>query len=196
MVPPTGTAGGLRWRQWFAAAWASIVVDAARKSNASALLGVDLEEMRTAVYAVHEHRSASADYAEGLRASDPKRVAAYFLKHSLLRDKEYQHLVPAAWRGEGDGPGRFWGYWGLARADLATRITPDEAITLARTMRRWQRSKGGTRRASVWRIDRETGQVRRRTARRRLRAMPRTRGFLLVNDGPAAALALSSVLRT
>lgn len=180
MVPPTGEVDGLRWREWFARTWAEC-------------LGVQGETFDRVV-SVHAHRKASQDYAEGLRASDPKRVAVYFLKHGLLSDKEYQHIVPTLWQGEGDGPGRFWGYWGLQRADQAVPLTVDQAVTLARTLRRWERSKGAIRKAVVWRVDRETGQCRKRVARRRVRRMPGTAGFTVVNDGPGVALMLAKAL--
>jgi hypothetical protein len=181
-VPPAEAETGIRWRQWFAATWADV-------------LGVQ-GETRRAVIAVHEHRKASADYAEGLRASDPKRVAVYFLGHNLLKDKEYQHIVPEAWRGPGDGPGRFWGYLGLARADSVVPVTYDQAVTLARTLRRWQRAQGGTRRARVWRVNTSNGVVRRRSVLRRVKRQRATAGFSVVNDGPAVALMLAGVLRT
>lgn len=186
MVPPQGTAGGLEWRQWFARSWADVLGRAAELDA----------ETRRRIVAVHEHRKASADYAEGLRAADPKRVAVYFLKHNLLRDKEYQHEVPELWRGEGDGPGRFWGYWGLHRADRAVPLTDRQAVTLARTMRRWEKARAGRRKATVFRVDSTTGAVRRRSVVRRLRTMKATAGFMLVNDGPAVALMLADRLRT
>lgn len=50
----------------------------------------------------------SIDWSEGLRASDPKRLAVYFLKlssgHNLGRDKEYQNRVPDAWAMRRSGP--------------------------------------------------------------------------------------------
>lgn len=192
MLPPAGTADGLRWRQWFATAWSSIVVDAYRKAGGAG----DLDELRRRVYAVHEHRKASADYAEGLRAADPKRVAVYFAGHSLLKDKEYQHIVPAGWQGEGAGPGRFWGYWQLRRADKAVPVTHEQAVQLARVLTRWQRSKKMLGRRRVFRTNTRTGEVtHRREVRRRLTPRLRTAGFLVVNDGPAVALMLAATLR-
>lgn len=194
MVPPTGEAGGLRWRQWFARTWADVVLSS--RSAGGIRHGELIASVRAAMIAVHEHRKASADYAEGLRAADPKRIAVYFSKHNLLRDKEYQHVVPGEWRGEGEGPGRFWGYWGLERADSSTLVTDAEAVSISRTLRRWQRARRGVYRASVVRVDTRTGTIRRRTVLRRVAPMRGTRGFLLVNDGPAVALMLADSLRT
>jgi hypothetical protein len=189
MVPPVGQVDGLAWRQWFASTWADLVV-AALPANTE-----NVAATRSQVYEVHEHRKASADLAEGLRASDPKRVAVYFAGHSLLKDKEYQHIVPAIWQEPGRGPGRFWGYWGLERADAAAGVTDREAVELARLLRLWQASKRGTRRASVVRVDTRTGEVKRRTVRRRLGVMRGTRGMVLVNDGPQVGLMLAEFLR-
>ena len=69
----------------------------------------------------HLRAGTGLDWGEGIRASDPKRLAVYFLKratgHNIGSDKEYQHRVPFAWGGidyatgergpEGAGPGRF-----------------------------------------------------------------------------------------
>jgi hypothetical protein len=249
MVPPAGTVDGLRWSQWFARTWADV-------------LGVEGQVLKDVV-AVHEHRTASRNYAEGLRASDPRRVAVYFQMHNLLHDKTYQHVVPEAWQGEGDGPGRFWGYWGLQRADLAVAVTEDQAHELARLLNRWNDAKHGIRVAQPIRrrarrlpfggkgfspvesavpddlagcyvdatrarairtgepwtprpvavvvadtdpaeyVNERTGEVldltpriRRRRLRRRIRASLRTRGFLIVNDGPAVGLMLADGLRS
>jgi len=181
MVPPQGEVDGLRWRDWFARAWADCL---------------DVQgETRAAVIAVHSHRKASADYAEGMRASDPKRIAVYFAKHGVLADKEYQHIVPGEWQGEGDGPGRFWGYWGLARADVAVPVTDAEALAISRTLRRWQASKGVRYTRPVVRLDTRTGTIRARNVVRRYRGMPDSAGFLIVNDGPGVALMLAELLR-
>jgi hypothetical protein len=84
---------GLQLHRWLCVVWADIVAhpypDQRRK---------------------HESAGTRVDYGEGLRMTDPKRIAVYFTKHGSFRDKEYQNIVPAAWRERGKGPGRFWGY--------------------------------------------------------------------------------------
>ena len=195
MVLPLGTAKAstLHWRDWFAENWADLCVRAAEK----ALPGWwDFGAMRESVRRVHRHVTASADYAEGARASDPKRIAVYFSMHSLKRNKEYQHVVPAAWQGPGDGPGRFWGYWGLERADRAVPLSDAQAVYLGRVLRRWQHSKRARAVRHVPRVDTATGVVKNRTVRRRVRGFAKgTAGWLLVNDGPDVALMLADSLR-
>lgn len=90
------------------------------------------------------------DYAEGIKLTDPRRMAVYFAKYSTAGCKEYQHQVPREWitsylvykdcgrdydQARDDCPdcgcleaelvdtgsaGRFWGYRGL-RPVLAVR---------------------------------------------------------------------------
>jgi len=102
--------------------------------------------------------------------------------------------VPERWQGEGNGPGRLGGYRGLARADQLVPLTVDQAIMLARTMRRWHRAQGGKRKAKVFRTDTRTGKVTTRTVLRPIKRMRATAGFLVVNDGPAVALMLANRL--
>src|SRR5690606_34428492 len=66
----------------------------------------------------------------GLSGTDSKRIADYFVKHGVFSAKEYQNHAPALWSDEdGDrSPGRFWGYWGLGKADGETilrHVIPD-----------------------------------------------------------------------
>jgi hypothetical protein len=128
------------------------------------------------------------DFAEGLRARDPKRVAVYFCKHSSFKAKDYQNRVPEQWQQPGGGPGRFWGYWVLRPAVAAVELTPEDATTAARTLRRWARAQGTTREASVLR------GTRRRKVRRRVRRFGDGRGFVVVNDGPSMVAYLARVL--
>jgi hypothetical protein len=72
----------------------------------------------------HLLAGTAIDILNGLRACDPKRLAIYFTKHSSpnkLGDKEYQHIVPEAWRQSGHGPGRFWGSMGCNEQRLSWR---------------------------------------------------------------------------
>ena len=100
-TPPHGRARttGETFAVWLSAAWADVVDHP------------DPEQRRR-----HERAGTALDYAEGLRATDPRRVAAYFTKHGLMASKEYQHHVPPEWSEPGTGPGRFWGVWTLQRA--------------------------------------------------------------------------------
>jgi hypothetical protein len=105
------------FRQWVGATWAGIIWSdrGADFLRLLLVLGHD-SESASAVYAEHERRSFAAgtgvDFAEGVRCRDPRRIAVYFLGHSLKHKdgKEYQHQLPASYAGRA---GRFWGIWGL-----------------------------------------------------------------------------------
>ena len=203
MVPPHGRArvpgkrarraawvgAGLPFRMWVSVVWADIVGHP------------DPEERRN-----HELAGTGVDFAEGLRASDPKRVAVYFTKHGSFRDKEYQNRVPEQWQAPGKGPGRFWGYWGLKRVTVGVEVTPEQAAWAARIVRRWARAQGTTREVTVTRT--RGGAIRsemapvvglagaqtiearkpsRRAVRRRVRRLKNGRGFVSVNDGAVFA---------
>ena len=104
-TPPHGKGStGERFHVWLSRVWAEVVDHP------------DPEQRRR-----HELAGTALDYREGLRATDPRRVAAYFCKHGMLAAKEYQHQVPEAWQEPGRGPGRFWGVWNLD-------VSPDSAV--------------------------------------------------------------------
>jgi hypothetical protein len=165
------------FRPWLSAAWAAVVGHP------------DPEERRR-----HQLAGTGVDFATGLRSRDPRRIAVYFTKHGTYAAKEYQHVVPEAWQERGKGPGRFWGYWGLAPCRGEVEVTPQLATAAARVMRRWAHAQGTTRQATVRRADRATGAVSYRRVRRRVTRLPRGRGWISVNDGPAFAWALSRCL--
>lgn len=196
------------WREWFARTWADVAGADTRTpiGPAPAKLGAAfyVSEFDRMVE-VHRHPKAAADYAEGLRATDPKRIAVYFLKHNTAgpNDKEYQHIVPAEWRGEGDGPGRFWGVLGLVVNVSTVQVSYQQAVAAARVARKIAAARitrdpaTGEARGGV-RVVRHSsgvgpnGQVRTRPVRRRVRRLRGTWGFLAVNDGPGLALTLSA----
>ncbi|MFC7650299.1 hypothetical protein ACFQX6_65755 [Streptosporangium lutulentum] len=162
----------------------------------------------------HQLAGTGIDYAEGLKARDPKRVAVYFTKHGAFQAKEYQHCVPEEWREPGQGPGRFWGYWRLERRTAIVEVTPDQAVQAARIARRWARAQRTTRQTSVKRVrggvvyaDRPDviglagvylldaqRPARRRNVRRRVRRFGSGRGFISVNNGQIFAVQLSRAL--
>lgn len=155
----------LEWGAWFARTWADV-------------LGVEGRD-RDRVIFVHSRRQAYGDAREGIRASDPRRVAVYFLKHGSFRAKEYQHNVPDLWSLPGNGPGRFWGWRGFKVRSKTVYLGAREAELLARTVRRHYRS----------------GLAKQGGARRRLRSrFAGTRGYLIVNDAAGLALALGEVI--
>ena len=133
MCPPHGRArgrgvgAGLSFKHWLSAVWADIVNDP--------------DPVR---YMNHLAAGTQVDYKKGLECTDPKRVAIYFGKHAQFRDKEYQHIVPEAWREPGRGPGRFWGYWGLEPLVVSAELTGDDYVLAARILRRY------AERVQVW----------------------------------------------
>ena len=170
-TPPHGHAQttGQTFAVWLSAAWAAVVNHP------------DPEQRRR-----HERAGTGLDYAEGLRATDPRRVAAYFTKHGLMASKEYQHHVPAEWSEPGTGPGRFWGVWNLQRATRTVQVTPADGIRAGRTARRWARAQGRVQSRWVQRVDQATGRVRYRRSRTRVRLMTNgNRGWIATNCGPA-----------
>lgn len=205
MVPPTATAlckcevcdqvdgTPLRFKDWLSHSWADVVAHP------------DPEER-----ARHRAAGTGIDYREGLKARDPKRLAVYFSKHGgAAGGKEYQHEVPAEWQEPGAGPGRFWGYRGLSPVVASTPVPDEDFTRMKRTLRRLSQRRAfygdvGSRwptkverRTRAVRVPRglngETGEVRYRTVTRPLEYLANAMGggFLLVNDGPALASALS-----
>ncbi|MFC5064939.1 rolling circle replication-associated protein [Actinomycetospora atypica] len=131
-TPPHGRARtrGETFAVWLSAAWADVVDHP------------DPEQRRR-----HERAGTALDYAEGLRATDPRRVAAYFTKHGLMASKEYQHHVPPEWSEPGTGPGRFWAVWPLQRAVQTVHVSPEDGIHAGRCGRR--RAKAQRRRSRL-----------------------------------------------
>lgn len=165
---------GLDFKRWLSEVWADIVGHP------------DPEERRR-----HRLAGTGIDWNEGLKASDPRRVAVYFTKHGSFSAKEYQHCVPDPWTVPGQGPGRFWGYWHLEKAVYGAEVTVEDATAVARSLRRWSRAQGVTRELRVERVDRRTGEVRRRKVRRRAVRLKGNRGFVSVNDGAALGAQLA-----
>jgi hypothetical protein len=197
MVPPHGFRDGMPFYLWVRRAWADIVA-----------------HPDPAEYAKHLDAGTRVDYGEGLRASDPKRVAVYFSKHSTFRDKEYQHVVPPEWREPGNGPGRFWGYWGLERHSATVEVSQSDAVIAGRTLRRWSAAQQVTREVSRPRVKggraisqypeviglagaqflAARSETRYRTCRTRARRMGNGRGYVMVNNGAEMASQLARYL--
>ena len=170
MVVPSAHIDGVSFREWVSLAWADIVAHP------------DPEQRQR-----HIDAGTGVDIAEGLRSTDPRRVAVYFTKHSSANfgDKEYQHIVPEEWR---EGAGRFWGYWGLVKATTYVEVPLDDSIAAARVLRGWSRAQGTTRQVNVWR----NGRFRK--VRRRVSRMATAQGFVCVNDGPSIAWQIARYL--
>ena len=205
MVPPRGVARsrsdaigwGLAFRPWLSAVWADVV-----------------NHPDPVEYLNHLRAGTGIDFAEGMRARDPKRVAVYFTKHGTFRKKEYQHVVPDAWQGPGDGPGRFWGYWRVERRVLAVEVAEDDAVWIARVARRWARAQGTTREVRVPRyrgglpvpvahdviglagaqLLAGRGRPRYRRVRRRVERLKSGAGWVSVNNGARFAAQIGDYL--
>lgn len=202
MVPPHGKArrgrnAGRKFKQWLSHTWAEIVAHP------------DPIE-----FELHLGAGTRIDYADGLKATDPQRVATYFAKHGSFRAKEYQHIVPAEWQTPGDGPGRFWGYMNMRRIVHGVELDHDRATIAARTLRRWARAAGVTNQIAAPRYRngkltpaavvieglagaQEYGVAPRfRSQRRRVKRMGGKfgAGWIASNDGPRLASDLSRYL--
>lgn len=207
VVPPRGTAGGrtdaagwgLPFKQWLSLVWADIVSHP------------DPDE-----YLRHLGAGTNVDFAEGMRLADPRRVAVYFTKHGQFVGKEYQHIVPLEWQGPGDGPGRFWGYWGLERKVHAVEISPQYAALIARVTRRWAhaqrttrqvrapRTPGGRAISKYWDVIGLAGAqlvaaqqaTRTRRVRRRATRLKHGTGWVSVNNGATFATQVARYIRS
>ena len=125
-IPPGQTLAA--YRKWVAQTWHRIIWEdrGADFLRLLRLLGHD-SDGAALVYAEHEARSLSAgtavDEGEGARMRDPRRIALYFLGHSLSHaadgGKEYQHRLPASYAGRA---GRWWGIWGLPDTTQAVHV--------------------------------------------------------------------------
>ncbi|WP_421844161.1 rolling circle replication-associated protein [Mycobacterium sp.] len=199
MAPPHAVGrSGRKFRDWPSQEWADIVAHPDPDQRAR-----------------HSLAGTAVDIRNGLRACDPKRLAIYFTKHSSpnqLGNKEYQHIVPHAWRQPGHGPGRFWGVHGLQRATVIVEIVQDAYSAARRIIRRWSRSQAvygdctsrfptavapRTAHRAVQRVEVATGKVRQRRVRRRRSLCSQgglSGGYALVNDGPAFASQLAGAL--
>ena len=170
-TPPHGRARttGETFAVWLSAAWVHVVDHP------------DPEQRRR-----HERAGTGLDYAEGLRATDQRRVVAYFTKQSLIASTEYQHHVPREGSEPGAGPGRFWSVWTLQPG------RPHRPIGARRRHLRWPyRPPLGPRPRSR---PVAVGAARRPDHRPHpLSAQPypraphdqRHRGWIAVNDGPS-----------
>jgi hypothetical protein len=121
---PATTPAGVLFQTWLAQTWVDVVSPADPDERARMLTHHLVDDDVVSFGAV-------AGY------SDHKRVAVYFLKHSAKGvDKEYQHVVPVEWHGHGDGPGRFWGFWGLDKPAVLVDLDLDDFIAARRVLRR------------------------------------------------------------
>lgn len=249
MAPPRGHARGrvakgqrpLDFMAWLGPTWAKIVDPSMGEANN------DVDAFRE-----HAMYGTRVDYREGVRFSDPKRIAAYFSKHGAFRDKDYQNVIPEHWRAAileaGHGGARFWGYWQLEKAEVTVELQPRrgaarraafidgepirhyadplpradhegmktphydsswyddevgrppaEHVRVMRHLRKLARAQSWVQPVTVprMRVNVDTGEVRvtrRKVRRRRVLLAGQASGFLVVNDGAAAARDLARLL--
>lgn len=128
--------GDQKYEDWFSQAWASIV-GASEDIDRMGDDGVPSSE-----YSRHLAAGTGVDFS-GKKFSDPRRIALYFLGHSMKGPdgKEYQHTVPELWQAPGAGPGRFWGFSGFVRATTELELSLGDFHKLARELRKLQRAR-------------------------------------------------------
>lgn len=175
-VPPVPSSRMQEFRDWCSASWT-----AALFYGRTTLPG---ERER------HLSAGTGVDFAEGLRARDPKRLALYFLKESGIGgDKSYQNQAPREW---GQAVGRFWGYVGIADATVSVQLAPEDAVRLWRILRKLRAAGAGTRVVRAQRVD-QRGVVSYRSVSRRVRP-PAAAGWVAVNNGADVAVQLAAWL--
>jgi len=156
----------------------------------------------------NRHAGTGVDFGAASRFLDPRRLALYFLGHSTKGPdgKEYQHQVPEQWQEPGKGPGRFWGFWGLDRAQVDVDLSWREFCHLRRVMRRVARARSVVTAMDVRRHACVRDPGHRPECRCYLSVRPPRRwtlgsggaltgGFVLVNDGVRLALDLARCAR-
>lgn len=190
--------GDERFENWLSMTWADICRRA-----------VPVEDRRRWVssgeYARHLSAGTGVDFS-GVKFSDPRRTAIYFGKHSAKSqdNKEYQHVVPSEWRE--NGPGRFWGHFGLPRAVSGLVLREDEFAVVARALRSVRRGRAAS--TAIGRLRREYADddagfraavlAMRRVKVKGLGTSGRRTvgGAVLVNDGVGLARDLTRLLLT
>ena len=151
----------------------------------------------------HLRAGTRIDWSTGARATDPYRVALYFLHHSAPSErssKNYQHEVPQLWAESGD-VGRFWFVWGLHSVDAELTLTTPQYVELRRLLRAHYRSTHTRREVTVERVNRKTGVITKRRTHRRARLWNLESGRLVGatyfnSDAPALIKVLSRGIGT
>ncbi len=134
--------------------------------------------------AKHLLAGTGVDKAKGTTADTAQRISYYFSKHSSANKgpKEYQNTPPEEWVASGS-VGRFWGYWGLKVATATLGVSQSDALFVARCLRRWQRANRRIVKVYVWRTNIRTGEIRKRSVRRRSKVVSSAFSFRLIPDG-------------
>lgn len=186
----------LDFETWLSLTWAELCADSLSPRDRAAYVALGEADR-------HALAGTGVDFGEASKYSDPRRTAIYFLKHSAKTqdDKEYQHIVPALWRAEGAGPGRFWGYWGLRRAVGVVEVSWSDFVHARRVLRHVAKARQSQMAISRLRAAGDArddlGVVRglRELRRPQVRSFgSKGGGWVLVNDGLGLAYDLGRAL--
>lgn len=187
LVPPVMLRDMRGFRSWLSRAWTRAVY------GAEAVDAHGLSTSCSCGMCAHWRAGSGVDVAEGLRASDPKRLAIYFLKESGGGEsKAYQNEPPSEWAGQ--SVGRYWGVLGLAKAVSEVVVSPQDGVRAVRYLRRWRKAHRYVRAVRTLRVDQVTGEIRYRRSRRRSKVGMVGAGWVAANDGPGLAYALARAL--
>jgi hypothetical protein len=172
--------GGKAFKEWVSATWVDVVGE------------TDPDERKK-----HLRAGTGVDLAIGLTSTDARRISFYFSKHSSpgKGSKEYQNKPPQLWLESGGSVGRYWGYWHLRPISAQVEVSREVADFLMRTLRRWHKSTAHPRKVFVWRVHTKTGVIYKRRVRRRIKRLPQSSGYLVVNDGSEIAEFLSRAIK-
>ncbi len=166
------TIEGLPLRIWLSRTWFEIVGSGDRR---------------------HLDAGTRIDWAKGLEASDPNRLAAYFSAYTTGEGgKEYQHHPPEGWHNDNGSAGRHWGYRGVELTRSEVALTREQMIEAQRFLRRYVASQKRTMRTRG-----RTGDRPRAVNRcwKLSSLIGLDTGFtFLTNDGPALAVALARAI--
>ncbi len=119
--PETGVLRSADFRTWLSITWADIVAHP------------DPEQRRR-----HRAAGTGVDYAEGIKLTDPRRMAVYFAKYSTGGRKDYQHCVPPEWLSA------CWSVTGAVRSTTRTATTARTAAASTRSSSRPALGQGGS----------------------------------------------------
>lgn len=124
------------FEEWLSTAWATVCAASTEWDR------LDSNGEPSSEYTRHLAAGTGVDFS-GEKFSDPRRIALYFLGHSMKGPdgKEYQHIVPEEWQAPGKGPGRFWGFAGFERAVVELELSLHDWQVLARQFRKLQRAR-------------------------------------------------------
>ncbi|MCZ4103792.1 rolling circle replication-associated protein, partial [Streptomyces sp. H39-C1] len=191
---------GMTYDAWVLEVWADIVAHPDPEDRAK-----------------HAKHGAQVSEVEEGHVNTPARLAAYFAKHGAFMAKDYQNKIPPEWRKAGAGPGRFWGYKGLARTVRTVDVAPVDSDRAARILRRmasrerhWDASLNGGKGGYFWRkavrevrvergvrlVDPESGECRPkfRKATRPVSRFASGSGFLCLDDAPTTLVNIARAL--